>query len=76
MFREACGCIRMRMDVYGSITDVYKHLYNPLFIVFIKSITVTWSPAKMAMTIRSVPNFCAQWCTACPDVCFCLEPIR
>ena len=60
MFRDAYGCIPMHTDVYGSITDVYKHLYNPLFMVFVKNITFTWSPAKMAITIRTVPKFCAQ----------------
>ena len=70
MFRDAYGCIRMHMDVYRSITDVYKHLYNPLFVVFVKHFTFTWSPAKMAMTIRTVPSFCAQRCATCPAFCF------
>ena len=60
MFRDAYGCIRMHTDVYGSIRDVYKHLYNHLFMAFVKNITFAWSPAKMAMTIRTVSQFCAK----------------
>ncbi len=57
---DAYGRIRMHTDVYGSITDVYKHLYNPLYAFVLKNTTFTGSPAKMAITIRTVPKFCAQ----------------